>query len=121
QKVFSSDPTLGFFAQRARFSEALDDGEVLAPAKDLIEMERIVVNSTVDGVLAALFAILIIIVIADAIRVWMKAVRSPEPLPSSEAPFVESKIVAPSGLVTTAEERRMLAESGSGAGGSGSS
>src|SRR5690606_6162055 len=110
QKVFSSDPTLGFFAQRARYQAALDQGELLAPAKSVDEMHQIILNSTVDGILAALFAILIVIVIADAARVWIKALRSPEPLPSTEAPYERSKIVAPSGLIVTREERELMAQ-----------
>jgi len=117
QKVFSSDPKLGFFAQRDRYQAALDQGQLLAPAKSMEEMERIVLNSTVDGVLSVLFAVLIIIVIADAVRVWIAAIRRGEPMPSTEAPFVQSKIVAPSGLFATREERRMMAEATAGAGG----
>ncbi|GAA3308770.1 carbon starvation CstA family protein [Nonomuraea dietziae] len=109
QKVFSSDPTLGFFAQRNRFQAALDQGQVLAPAKSVGAMRQIVVNSTVDGILAALFAVLIIIVILDAIRVWVKAIRAKEPLPDTEAPFEESRILAPAGLIATREERRQMA------------
>ncbi len=105
QKVFSDDPTLGFFSQRDRFQEALDAGEVLAPAKNLDDMQQVVTNSTVDGVLAALFAILIIIVIADASRIWIKGIRARGPLPTTEVPFVESTLTAPSGLIPTAEER----------------
>lgn len=126
QKVFSGDPAIGFFAQRDRFAEALDRGEVLAPAKDLDDMRAVVTNSTVDGVLAALFAILVIVVIANAAWVCYKAVRAREPMPTTEAPYVKSKIVAPAGLFPTAEERRELAAAGatsgsgpsSGAGGS---
>jgi carbon starvation protein len=110
QKVFSSDPKLGFLAQRDRFADALAQGEVLAPAKDISDMQQVVFNSTVNATLSALFAVLIIIVIVDAIRVWIKAINSPEPLPSSEAPFVESKLFAPSGLIPTREERRQLAD-----------
>ncbi|GAA0938819.1 carbon starvation CstA family protein [Nonomuraea longicatena] len=109
QKVFSSDPVLGFFAQRDRFQSALDEGRLLAPAKTVGEMRQIVVNSTVTGVLAALFALLVIIVIVDALRVWISAIRTSEPLPDTEAPFVESKLVAPSGLVATRAEREQMA------------
>ncbi|MEQ4714771.1 carbon starvation CstA family protein [Nonomuraea sp. B19D2] len=108
QKVFSADPTLGFFAQRDRYQAALDQGKLLAPAKTQDAMEQIVVNSTVDGILAALFAVLIVIVILDALRVWVTAIRSREPLPTTEAPFEESKIRAPAGLIATREEREML-------------
>jgi carbon starvation protein len=112
QKVFSDDPKLGFFAQRDRFQEARDAGEVLPPATSMADMDSVVTNSTVDGVLAALFAVLIIIVIADSARVWIKAIRAGRPLPTTETPPVPSKLVAPSGLFPTAEERRALEPAG---------
>jgi carbon starvation protein len=116
QKVFSGDPTIGFFAQRDRYKDALDAGEVLPPATNMDDMQAVVTNSTVDGVLAALFATMIIIVILDASRVWFKAIRAREPLPSTEAEYVESKIVAPAALFPTAEERAVLAGAGAGDG-----
>jgi carbon starvation protein len=112
QKVFSNDPKLGFFSQRDRFQAALDNGEVLPPATNIDDMRAVVTNSTVDGVLAALFAVLIIVVILDAMRVWVRAIRVREPLPSTEAPFVESKLVAPAGLFPTADERAVMAGAG---------
>ena len=56
------------------------------PPRRTPTMEKIVTNSTVDGVLAALFAVLIIVVILDASRVWVKAIRAREPLPDTEVP-----------------------------------
>ena len=102
--MFSSDPKLGFFSQRDRFKEALDNGEVLAPAKSLDDMQKVVTNSTVDGILAAFFAILIVIVILDATRICIKAIRSREPLPTTEVPAEESQLFAPAGLFARAEE-----------------
>ncbi|RKQ90783.1 carbon starvation protein [Solirubrobacter pauli] len=98
QKVFSGDPKLGFFAQRDKFQDAIAAGQVLPPAKDLDEMNAVVTNSTVDGVLAAFFATLIIVVILDATRISIKAIRSREPLPTSEVPAQESELDAPDGL-----------------------
>ena len=114
QKVFSGDPKLGFFAQRDKFQTALDNGEVTAPATSLDDMQTVVTNSTVDGVLAALFAVLIIIVIADASRIWVRAIRARKPLPDTETPFVESAITAPSGLFWSEEDRALLAGAGGG-------
>ncbi|MGH3586375.1 MAG: carbon starvation CstA family protein [Pseudonocardia sp.] len=112
QKVFSADPKLGFFAQREKYAAALADGQVLGPAKDIDDMQAVVVNSTVDGVLSILFAVLIIIVIGNAVVVWYRALTSPEPLSSAEAPAVPSQIVAPAGLIATDEEKRALAAAG---------
>jgi carbon starvation protein len=105
QKVFSDDPKLGFFAQRDRFQTALDKGDVLPPAKGIDDMQTVVTNSTVDGVLAALFAVLVIVVLLDAARVWVKAIRAGRPLETTETPPEPSRLVAPAGLFPTREER----------------
>ena len=60
-------------AQRDKYQQALDAGEVIPPAKSLDDVSQIVTNSTVDGVLSSLFAaLIIIIVVADAARVWCR-------------------------------------------------
>ncbi|MCI2424376.1 carbon starvation protein A [Saccharopolyspora sp. K220] len=111
QKIFSADPTIGFFAQRAAYQAALDAGQTSKGSAHTVEqMQKVVVNSTVDGVLSVLFALLILIVLIDAIRVWIKALRATAPLPDTEAPYVESKLWAPSGLIPTAEERKVQKE-----------
>jgi len=110
QKVFSSNPKLGFFEQRSTFQAALDDGKVLPPAKNLDDMQQVVTNSTVDGVLAALFAVMIIVVVLDSARIWYAVLVSKKRLETTETPFVESTLWAPSGLIPTAEERAYMAE-----------
>ncbi|UIX30878.1 carbon starvation CstA family protein [Streptomyces sp. GQFP] len=105
QKVFSSDPRVGFFKQRSVYQDGIDRGEVLAPAKSMDDMHTIVTNSTVDGVLSAVLALLIVVVIVDAARVCVRHVRRPALSSLSEAAYVESKIVAPAGLFPTKEER----------------
>jgi carbon starvation protein len=107
-KVFSSNPKLGFFAQRDAFQDAIDSGKVLAPAKSMDDMHAIVTNSTVDGILAAFFAVMIIVVILASARVWWVALRRGEPLPTAETPPEPSAIWAPSGLFPTAEERTRM-------------
>jgi carbon starvation protein len=99
EKVFSGDPKLGFFAQRDKFNDAIAAGKVLPPAKSMDDMHAVVTNSTVDGVLSAFFAILIGIVIADATRISIKAIRAGG-LPTTEVPPSESHLRAPSGLFT---------------------
>lgn len=105
QKVFSSDPKVGFFKQRQVFQDAIDRGEVLPPAKSMDDMHTVVTNSTVDGVLTAVLATLIVVVIADATRVCVRHIRRPALSTLSEAPYVESEIIAPAGLFPTKEEK----------------
>ncbi|NBE51106.1 carbon starvation CstA family protein [Streptomyces boluensis] len=127
QKIFSDDPKVGFFAQRSVYQDGIDAGKVLPPAKSMDDMSTVVTNSTVDGVLSVLFAVLILIVLADATRVCVKAIRNPGTAKLSETPYVESKVVAPAGLWATKEEKAELAavgaaaSSGDGSGPSGDS
>ncbi|MET9091598.1 carbon starvation CstA family protein [Streptomyces cyaneofuscatus] len=114
QKIFSSDVKVGFFAQRDKYQAGIDAGEVLAPAKNMDDMRTVVTNSTVDGVLCALFALLIIVVLVDAGRVCYKAIRDPESVKLHETPFVQSKFVAPASIFATKEEKAELVEAGVG-------
>ncbi len=84
-KVFSSDPKIGYFEQRSVYQDAIDNGETLAPATDMDQMQQIVTNSTVNGVLQGLFALLTLIVLANAIPIWIRAWKSGH-LPTTEVP-----------------------------------
>jgi carbon starvation protein len=91
-KIFSPEPTLGFFAQRAAAQEALANGELYGTAQSADDVRQIITNSTVDGILSILFALLIIIVIADAARVWFGLIRGGQEPEMSEAPWEESRL-----------------------------
>ncbi|WP_245766974.1 carbon starvation CstA family protein [Streptomyces colonosanans] len=95
QKIFDSNPKIGFFAQRQLYADALDDGKILAPAKSLDDMKTVVLNSTVDGVIMAVFLVLVTFVIGHAAVICVRAVRSVQPLPTAETPYVESTIIVP--------------------------
>ena len=110
QKVFSDNPAIGYFAQRARYADALDAGEVLPPAQDVGQMQQVVTNSTINGVLQAFFALLVLVVFVNALVVVARAVRTRGALPTTEEPAVPSTIVEPAGLFATAEEKRAMAE-----------
>ncbi|MFJ4630759.1 carbon starvation CstA family protein [Streptomyces sp. NPDC088847] len=115
QKVFSGDPKVGFFKQRSVFQDAIDAGRVLPPAKSMDDMRTVVTNSTVDGVLSAILAVLVVVVIADALRVCVRHVRRPALSTLSETPYVRSNITAPAGLVPTREEKEEAARDAVGA------
>jgi carbon starvation protein len=107
QKVFSDNPAIGYFAQRAKYADALAAGEVIAPAKDAAQMQQVVTNSTVNGVLQSVFALLVVVVALNAAVVVARALRAGQ-LPTTEEPAVPSTLVEPAGIVVTARERREL-------------
>jgi carbon starvation protein len=109
QKVFSGDPRVGYFTQASVYRDAQDAGEVLAPAQDQGQMDQVIFNSTLNGILQAIFALLTLVVAAHAAVVIMRAIRSGG-LPTTEEPAVPSKLVEPAGLFPTTEEKRAIAE-----------
>jgi carbon starvation protein len=109
QKVFSGDVKIGFFEQRSVYSAAFDSGKLLKPAKTMDQMQQIITNVTVDGVLQALFALLTLIVVASAIPIWLKAAKSGG-LPTVEVPPVPSHLVAPAEFLATAQEKQAVRE-----------
>ncbi|WP_244927822.1 carbon starvation CstA family protein [Nocardioides sp. W7] len=104
EKVFSSNPAIGYFAQADRYREARDAGEVLAPATDAAQMDTVVFNSTVNGVLQAAFAVLVLVIVANAALIWVRAVKAGS-LPTTEVPAQPSHLVAPAGFIATREEK----------------
>src|SRR5258706_16407811 len=68
QKLFHEAPSIGFIAQANRFSDALAQGKILAPAKSVADMQRIAFNNYLDAALCAMFmAIFVAMIIGGVI------------------------------------------------------
>jgi len=87
QKVFSGDARVSFVAHAQKFAAAIDAGQILAPAKTLDEMRRIVRNDTVDAALALIFMLLVIAIIGLGLRAALAARKATMPT-VREAPYV---------------------------------
>ena len=72
-------------------------------------MEQVVFNSTVNGTLQSLFALLVLVVVANAFVIWVRALRAGG-LPTTEVPWTESHLVQPSDFLATAEEKEAVRE-----------
>jgi len=67
EKVFSPNPKVGFLSHAEKFSQALASQQVLAPAKSLGEMSRVIFNDYLDAALAALAVTIVIVMVAYGI------------------------------------------------------
>jgi carbon starvation protein len=76
EKVFSADPNVGFVSHALKFGSAVAAGQVLAPAKTLQEMSRIIFNDYVDAVLAASFVAVVVAAVIFGLISIRKALRS---------------------------------------------
>ena len=77
EKVFSTNPAVGFLSHAQRFSGALAEGKVLAPAKSLAEMGRVVFNDYVDATLAGVFAALVVTMVVFGVIHCRRAMGNP--------------------------------------------
>jgi carbon starvation protein len=77
QKIFHENPAIGFLAHAEKFSTALADGKILAPAKDAAEMSRIIFNDYVNATMASLLIALVLTMAGFAVAAIVKAYGTP--------------------------------------------
>jgi len=87
QKIFDANVKVGFMAHAHKFQAALDQGQVLAPAKSLDQMGRIIFNDYVDATLCGFFMVVVIAVLLYGIRTALAARKNAKPS-AQETPFV---------------------------------
>ena len=78
QKLASPDPAVGFLAHAGKYGEAMAAGQVLAPAKSMAEMSKIVWNDRIDAALCAVFIAVVVSMIGFGIAACLRALRTPE-------------------------------------------
>jgi carbon starvation protein len=79
QKLFHPDPKIGFLSNVRRFSDAIAQGEILAPAKSLDEMRRVLLNNQIDAALCALLMAVVVLTLVFAARAAWRARRAGMP------------------------------------------
>jgi carbon starvation protein len=93
QKIFHENVKIGFVAHARKFQAALDQGQVLAPAKSLDQMRRIIFNDYVDAALAGFFMVVVVAVLYYGIRTVLNARNNNSPT-VKESPFVAAPAAA---------------------------
>jgi carbon starvation protein CstA len=86
QKIFHSDPRVGFLALADKYNASLEAGKVLAPAKSLNEMKALVFNNQLNAGLTALFIFVMLCVLFFAIRTALSALKNKAPT-AHEVPY----------------------------------
>jgi carbon starvation protein len=86
QKIFDANPRIGFLAHADKYRNAVAEGQVLAPAKSIEQMQQVIFNDYVNASLAALFMLVLISMLVFGIRtvIHARAMREPS---AREAPF----------------------------------
>jgi len=92
QKVFASDPKLGFLAHARVLEAALASGKIAA-AK-IADTQTLIFNDRLDATVCGIFLVLVTVIIADSLRVWYGLLSGAQETRSSETPFVLSQLEA---------------------------
>ena len=86
QKIFDANPKIGFLAHAAKYSAAIAEDKVLAPAKSMAQMHQIVFNDYLDASLAGFFMVVVLSVLVFGVRTAMIARANAKPT-VKESPF----------------------------------
>jgi carbon starvation protein len=89
-KLFDANPAVGFLALAKKYSDALAAGQVIAPAKDITQMEHVIYNAYTNATLTALFLFVVFSILFYAIKVgvsaWGKKERTDKETPFQALP-----------------------------------
>lgn len=90
EKVFSDDIRVGFFAAANDLAQKLSSG-VLPPEKAAVA-PQLIFNQQLDAWLTIFFVLMLWIVVLDMLRMSWRSLVGKTVLPSSEAPYVVSRL-----------------------------
>jgi carbon starvation protein len=89
QKIFDPNPRIGFLSNANALAAQIAAGRV--PAARLIETQRLIFNQRLDAAVTIIFAVMVIVLIAEALIQWYTLLsRRREPV-LHEAPYVATQ------------------------------
>ncbi|WP_156229339.1 carbon starvation CstA family protein [Corynebacterium comes] len=113
QKIFHSNPAIGYWAQHNNYRQAKADGLTsFGGAATPEAMDAVIRNTLIQGVLSIVFAGLVLVVITTALMVCYRSIRQRargEEVPTSEEPDTDSAMFAPTGFLATARDNEIQA------------
>ncbi len=86
QKIFDSNPRVGFLTHAGKYQAALAEGKLLAPAKSIAQMQQVIFNDYLDAGLAAFFILVLLSILGFGIKTVLAARAENRPS-TSETPF----------------------------------
>jgi carbon starvation protein len=69
QKIFHSDPRIGFLAEASRLGDLVADGKV--PAGQIATIHRQIFNNRLDAAVTAIFALMVLVILTACARQWL--------------------------------------------------
>jgi carbon starvation protein len=86
QKIFHPNPRIGFLAQARVFSEQMAGGAI--PAEKIAETHRLIFNNRLDAAVTAVLAVMVLVLVAEALGEWYRILHGGKEAVLHEAPYV---------------------------------
>ncbi|QHM71124.1 carbon starvation CstA family protein [Mixta intestinalis] len=91
QKIFHEKPAIGFLAQANKFSKAINEGVIIAPAKSIADMQTIVLSNQINAALCAFFMLVAVTMLIAAFFVIRRALKSERPTTQETTPALRKE------------------------------
>jgi carbon starvation protein len=89
QKIFHTDPRIGFLTQARTLTAQIDAGRI-APER-LEATRRLIFNNNLDAAVTALFAVLLFLLLAEAAYEWSRILSGKKAAELQESPYVKTE------------------------------
>jgi len=90
EKIFSSEPRLGFLAHASALDRSIAAGQIAASS--LSQTRAVIFNERLDAVLCGVFLALVAVILLDSIRTWYALLHGTKSSVTSETPFIRSQL-----------------------------
>jgi len=94
QKIFASDPRLGFLSHARFVADALAEGRLPPGVRDAAAASRLIFNDRLDAAVAAFFMLAVIVILAESAREWWSTLSGRKAAVSTEVPYEPAFAVA---------------------------
>ena len=90
EKIFSAHPRIGFLSQARVLSEQLAADSV--PPERVAEIERLIFNNQLDAVVAGIFAVLVFVLLIEALGEWYRILSGRKTPVLHETPYMATQM-----------------------------
>ncbi|MFL5469900.1 MAG: carbon starvation CstA family protein, partial [Gemmatimonadaceae bacterium] len=87
QKIFSTDPKLGFLSHARVVAAGLESGALPAGVQTLADAKRLILNDNIDALVAAFFLLSVIVILIASAHEWFTVLSGRKAARTTEVPF----------------------------------
>jgi carbon starvation protein len=89
QKIFDANPRIGFLAFANALAAQIAAGKI--PAAKLVDTQRLIFNQRLDAAVTAVLAVMVIVLIVEALVQWYAILSSRRAAALHESPYVQTQ------------------------------